>query len=285
VSKTATPDEIQRSYRKLARTYHPDINKSPDAEERFKEISEAYDVLSDPDQRRRYDNPRESSSADEQWTSDQPWTSYRTSGASDIDFDELFGGLFTGGGRAGRGRRPLQGADQEAELALTVEEAYHGGTRTLTLPAPDGRRTLDVTIPAGVIDGQRIRLKEQGGRGSGGAKPGDLYLIVRLAPHPRYRVDGRDIYVDLPLAPWEAALGTHVAVDTPGGEAKVRVPAGSSSGRRLRLRNRGMPRPGGTAGDLYAEVRIVVPRSLSKDERRLFQELATISDFDPRRHR
>jgi curved DNA-binding protein len=179
----------------------------------------------------------------------------------------------------------LQGADQEAELALTVEEAYHGGTRTLTLPAPDGRRTLDVTIPAGVIDGQRIRLKEQGGRGSGGAKPGDLYLIVRLAPHPRYRVDGRDIYVDLPLAPWEAALGTHVAVDTPGGEAKVRVPAGSSSGRRLRLRNRGMPRPGGTAGDLYAEVRIVVPRSLSKDERRLFQELATISDFDPRRHR
>jgi curved DNA-binding protein len=285
VPKTATPDEIQRSYRKLARTYHPDINKSPDAEERFKEISEAYDVLSDPDQRRRYDNPRESSSADEQWTSDQPWTSYRTSGASDIDFDELFGGLFTGGGRAGRGRRPLQGADQEAELALTVEEAYHGGTRTVTLPAPDGRRTLDVTIPAGVIDGQRIRLREQGGRGSGGAKPGDLYLIVRLAPHPRYRVDGRDIYVDLPLAPWEAALGTHVAVDTPGGEAKVRVPAGSSSGRRLRLRNRGMPRPGGTAGDLYAEVRIVVPRSLSKDERRLFQELATISDFDPRRHR
>jgi curved DNA-binding protein len=285
VPKTATPDEIQRSYRKLARTYHPDINKSPDAEERFKEISEAYDVLSDPDQRRRYDNPRESSSADEQWTSDQPWTSYRTSGASDIDFDELFGGLFTGGGRAGRGRRPLQGADQEAELALSVEEAYHGGTRTITLPAPDGHRTLDVTIPAGVVDGQRIRLREQGGRGSGGAKPGDLYLIVRLAPHPRYRVDGRDIYVDLPLAPWEAALGTHVAVDTPGGEAKVRVPAGSSSGRRLRLRNRGMPRPGGTAGDLYAEVRIVVPRSLSKDERRLFQELATISDFDPRRHR
>ncbi|MDQ1495126.1 MAG: curved DNA-binding protein, partial [Actinomycetota bacterium] len=268
VPKTATPDEIQRSYRKLARTYHPDINKSPDAEERFKEISEAYDVLSDPDQRRRYDNPRESSSADEQWTPDQPWTSYRTSAASDIDFDELFGGLFTGGGRAGRGRRPLQGADQEAELALTVEEAYHGGTRTLTLPAPDGRRTLDVTIPAGVIDGQRIRLKEQGGRGSGGARAGDLYLIVRLAPHPRYRVEGRDIYVDLPLAPWEAALGAHVAVDTPGGEAKIRVPAGSSSGRRLRLRNRGMPRPGGSAGDLYAEVRIVVPRSLSKDERR-----------------
>jgi curved DNA-binding protein len=284
VPKTATPDEIQRSYRKLARTYHPDINKSPDAEERFKEISEAYDVLSDPDQRRRYDNPRESSSADEQWTSGQPWTSYRTSGASDIDFDEIFGGLFTGGGRAGRGRRPLQGADQEVELTLTVEDAYHGGTRTITLPGPDGRRTFDVTIPAGVVEGQRIRLKEQGGRGSGGAKAGDLYLIVRLAPHPRYRVEGRDIYVDLPLAPWEAALGAHVAVDTPGGEAKIRVPAGSSSGRRLRLRNRGMPRPGGSAGDLYAEVRIVVPRSLSKDERRLFQELATISDFDPRRH-
>lgn len=287
VSKTATRDEIQRSYRKLARTYHPDINKSPEAEERFKEISEAYDVLSDPEKRSQYDNPRVSASGGEQGSSGQQWTSYGTSGLGDIDLDELFGGLFTGGGRAGRARRPLEGADQEAELSLTVEEAYHGGTRTITLPGADGPRTFDVTIPAGVIDGQRIRLREQGGRGSGGAKAGDLYLIVRLAPHPRYRVEGRDIYVDLPLAPWEAALGAHVAVDTPGGEAKLRVPAGSSSGRRLRLRNRGMPKPagrGGNAGDLYAEVRIVVPRTLSKDERRLFQELATTSEFDPRRN-
>ena len=287
VPRTATRDEIQRSYRKLARTYHPDVNKSPEAEERFKEISEAYDVLSDPDLRRQYDNPRPSSSGDERGSATQPWASYGTSGLGDIGLDEWFGGLFTGGGRAGRGRQPLQGADQEAELSLTVEEAYHGGTRTITLPGADGRRTLDVTIPSGVIDGQRIRLREQGGRGSGGAKAGDLYLVVRLAPHPRYRVEGRDIYVDLLLAPWEAALGAHVAVDTPGGEAKLRVPAGSSSGRRLRLRSRGMPRPagsGGNAGDLYAEVRIVVPRTLSKNERKLFQELATTSEFDPRRN-
>lgn len=286
VPKTATRDEIQRAYRKLARTYHPDINKSPEAEERFKEISEAYDVLSDPDQRRQYDNPRVSS-GDERGYAGQQWTSYGTSGLGDVDLDELFGGLFTGGGRAGGARRPLEGADQEAELSLTVEEAYHGGTRTITLPGADGRRTFDVTIPAGVIDGQRIRLRAQGGRGSAGAKAGDLYLIVRLAPHPRYRVEGRDIYVDLLLAPWEAALGARVAVDTPGGEAKLRVPAGSSSGRRLRLRSRGMPRPAGSAGnagDLYAEVRIVVPRTLSKDERKLFQELATISEFDPRRN-
>ena len=161
-----------------------------------------------------------------------------------------------------------------------MEEAYHGGRRSITLG--DSRR-LDVEIPAGVTDGQRIRLAGQGGRGGDGAPAGDLYLIVRIAPHPRYRVEGRDIHVHLPVTPWEAALGAPVVVETPGGEAKVKVPAGTSSGRRLRLRGRGMPSTRGKPGDLYAEVRIMVPPQLSEEERRLFEQLAAVSTFDPRR--
>ena len=158
-----------------------------------------------------------------------------------------------------------------------------GTRRSVTLEGGGQTRTLQVTIPAGVTNGQRIRLAGQGGRGTEGAPAGDLYLIVRIAPHPRYRVEGRDLHVELPLAPWEAALGTTVAVETPDGEAKVKVPAGTSSGRRLRLRGRGLPNPKGTAGDLYAEARILVPRKLSAEERRLFEELAATSTFDPRR--
>ena len=147
------------------------------------------------------------------------------------------------------------------------------------------QRTFEVNIPAGVTDGQRIRLAGQGGRGGDGGRPGDLYFIVRILPHPLYRVQGRDLYVELRLAPWEAALGTSVAVDTPGGEAKVKVPHGTSSGRRLRLRGRGLPNPRGKPGDLYAEARIMVPARLSRAERQLFEQLAATSDFDPRSNR
>ena len=199
----------------------------------------------------------------------------------DIDLEDLLGGIF--GGRGRRGWGPVPGADTEAELELTVEEAYRGGRRSITLAGGDGaRRSFDVTVPAGVTDGQRIRLAGQGGRGSDGAPAGDLYLIVRIAPHPRYRLDGRDLYTELRLAPWEAALGTSVAVDTPGGEVKVKVPAGTSSGRRIRLRGRGLPNPRGKPGDLFAEARIMVPPRLSRAERRLFEQLAAESTFDPR---
>jgi curved DNA-binding protein len=314
VSRSASQDDIQRAYRKLARENHPDVNKDPAAEERFKDISEAYDVLRDPETRRKYDQygPDFRSVPEgvdpEMWRRARsgagtraqgggsggggPGFSYSTSG-EDIDLEELFGGMFGGGfggfgggrgGGRGRGRGPIPGADQEAEIVLPVEDAYRGGRRTLTLSGPDGPRTLEVTIPAGVTDGQRIRLGGQGGQGSDGAQAGDLYLVVRLAPHPRYRVEGRNIYVDLPVAPWEAVLGAKVPVDTPGGEAKVTVPAGTSSGKRLRLRGRGLPNPKGNAGDLYAEVRIVVPDKLSDDERRLWEQLASVSTFDPRRH-
>jgi curved DNA-binding protein len=164
-----------------------------------------------------------------------------------------------------------------------VEEAYRGGRTELTLNGPDGPRTYTVSIPPGVTDGKRIRLAGEGGRGLGGGPAGDLYLVVRLQPHPRFRVDGKDITVDLPLAPWEAALGATVPVATPGGETKVTVPAGTSTGRRLRLRGEGMPDPRGKPGDLYAEVAIMVPSRLTDRERELFSELAAVSTFDPRR--
>ncbi|WP_462203961.1 DnaJ C-terminal domain-containing protein, partial [Frankia sp. CcWB3] len=193
-------------------------------------------------------------------------------------FEDLFGTLFGARGAAG----PIPGADQEAELSLTVEEAYRGGRRRVTLTGSDGPRSYQVSIPAGVVAGQRIRLAGQGGRGSGDAPPGDLYLRVRIALHPRYRVGGRDIQLKLPVTPWEAALGATVSTSTPGGEVKVHVPAGSSSGRRLRLRGEGLPNPSGRPGDLYAEVSVAVPPTLTDRERALFGELAATSTFDPR---
>jgi len=304
VSRTASQEEIQRAYRKLARTYHPDVNKDPAAEERFKDVSEAYAVLSDPAQRKRYDAFGADFRQVPEDVDPETWARARAGAgraqagaggfAEGIDIDELLGSMFGGrarrgapGGRGGWGGPgtwgPLAGADQETELELPLEEAYEGGHRTITLTGQDGPHTIDVNIPAGITDGQRIRLAGQGGRGRDGGRPGDLYLIVAIRPHPRYRVEGRDIHMRLPLAPWEAALGTTVAVDTPGGEAKIKVPGGTSSGRRLRLRGRGLPNPRGTAGDLFAEVRVMVPERLSRDERRLFEELAAASSFDPRR--
>lgn len=276
VPRNASQLEIQKAYRKLAREYHPDLNKDPAAEERFKDISEAYAVLNDPETRRRYD-----AGIGAGMGADMGAGMGAGMGTEGIDFEDLFGGVFGGGAgtRGGGFRVRMPGADQEAEIEVTVEEAFRGGRRRLTL---NGGRTMTVTIPAGVTDGRRIRLAGQGGRGD---PPGDLYLIVRIAPHRRYRVSGRDLTVDLPLTPWEAALGTTVSVETPSGEAKVKVPPGSSSGRRLRLRGKGLPNPRGEPGDLYAEVRIMVPAHPSDQERKLFEELAAVSQFDPRRRR
>nr|BFE28016.1 J domain-containing protein [Actinomadura rugatobispora] len=309
VPRDADQPQIQRAYRGLAREHHPDVNKDPEAEERFKDASEAYAILSDPDKRRRYDAFGPDFERVPEDVDPETWARARAGagagpfggfgggfeggayeggryegGFEGAGIEDLLGGLFGGrrAGRAGWGG-PAPGADQEAELEVTVEEAYRGGRRTLTLGGGSRRRTVDVAIPPGVTDGQRIRLAGQGGRGMEGGPAGDLYLVVRLAPHPRYRVEGRDLHVDLPLAPWEAALGTTAPVDTPGGEAKVGVPPGSSSGRRLRLRGRGLPDPRGAPGDLYARVRVLVPGKLTGEERRLFEELAAASSFDPRR--
>jgi len=303
VSRTASSSEIQRAYRQLAREYHPDVNSDPAAEDRFKEIGEAYEVLSDPDKRRRYDAygpdfrrvpedagvpPRgararagarsgagRTGAARAGGPDEGAWFS---TGGADVDLEDLLGGMF--GGRRGWG--PIPGADQEAAINLSVEDAYRGGPRTITLSGPGGTRSYDVNIPAGVVDGQRIRLAGQGGHGSEGAPAGDLYLAVRLLPDPRFRIDGRDVTTTLPVAAWEAALGASVTVPTPTGDKKLTVPPGTSSGRRLRLRGQGIPNPRGQAGDFYAEVRVMVPRTMSDDERRLFEQLATASNFNPR---
>jgi curved DNA-binding protein len=304
VSRTASQEEIQRAYRKLARTYHPDVNHDPEAEDRFKEISQAYDILSDPDTRRRYDAFGPDFRQVPEGVDPQTWARARATsaaggagrrragpppeqgtrtGVDDLDLEGLFGDLFAGRQRQGWGAVP--GADQEVEVEIGVEEAYAGTRRSIRISGQAGERTMDVTIPAGVTDGQRIRLRGQGGEGSGGASPGDLYLVVRIAPDRRYRVEGRDVYTDLPLAPWEGALGATVPVDTPGGEAKVTVPPATSSGRRIRLRGRGLPNPRGTPGDLYAVATLRVPDRLTDEERRLFEQLASVSAFDPRRRR
>jgi curved DNA-binding protein len=311
VPREASQDEIQRAYRTLARVNHPDVNKDPAAEERFKDVSEAYDVLSDPQTRRRYDMFGPDFRKVPEGVDPEVWRRAQTgaratAGAGaragrgggfgfgtgeEVDLEDLLGGLFASrGARAGRagasrGWGPIPGADQTAEIEISIEEAYHGARKTVSLAGPDGARNLQVTVPPGVTDGQRIRLGGQGGRGSDGAPPGDLYLVVRIAQHANYRLEGRDLHAELRLAPWEAALGTSVALPTPGGEAKVKVPPGTSSGRRLRLRGRGLPNPKGKPGDLLAEAKIVVPATLSEPERELFEQLAASADFDPRRDR
>jgi curved DNA-binding protein len=308
VSRDAGPDEVQQAFRRLARQNHPDVNKDPGAEERFKEINEAYSVLSDPELRKRYDRFGEDfRRVPEDWEQRvgagaggfggragrgprTTWTAegadvgggFNGAGFEGIDIEDLLGGMFGGRGRGPRAARTA-GADQEAELPLTVEEAYRGGRKEITLNGPEGPRSYSVTIPPGVNDGRRIRLAGEGGRGLGDGPAGDLYLVVRLLPHRLFRVHGRNIHVDLKLAPWEAALGATVPVATPGGETKVTVPPGSSSGRRLRLRGQGMPDPAGHPGDLFAEIKIMVPPRLSDREHELFSELATSSTFDPRR--
>jgi curved DNA-binding protein len=287
VPREASPDDIRRAYRKLARRYHPDLNQESDAEERFKEVSEAYEVLSDPEKRERYDNLG------------RGWRQGEGPGAG--DFEDLFGQQGFGGGdvrvefgeggfseffervfgdrAATTSAGPLRGRDHEAVLELSLEEALAGGRRRLSLE--DGR-SFEVNIPAEGREGQRIRIAGQGAPGRDGGPPGDLYLLVRLRPHRRFRREGDDLHLELPVSPWEAALGAAVPVETLTGTAQVRVPAGSSSGRRLRLRGRGLPKRGGGRGDLYASVQIAVPKRLSDEERDLFEKLAGVSQFDPR---
>ncbi len=274
VSRDADQDAIRRAYRKLAREYHPDLNSDDDAEERFKEIGEAYEALSDPEKRERYDRLGENWRQTERESPDESFTEFFTNqgwgGERNVEFGEdLFEALF--GTRGQRTGGPLRGRDREALLELSLEDALAGGRRRLTL---DGRE-VNVNFPAGVGDGQLIRLAGQGRAGYDGGPPGDLFLRVLLKPHRRFhRRGGHDLDVDLPITPSQAALGDTVSIETPRGNAQIRVPAGSSSGRRLRLRGRGLPKRGGESGDLHAVVKIVVPKTLSDRERSLYEELA-----------
>ena len=294
VPRGASEEEIRAAYRKLARTYHPDVNHEPGAEDRFKEISEAYEVLRDPEKRDRYDRLGANWKAGEDVSGAEGFGGFGSgqggfgdvrvefgdgNGFSDF-FESLFGGRGPGARRtAGFEGFATRGGDQEATLEISLQEAARGGRRKISLG--DGR-DYEVEIPAGVRDGQRIRLAGAGGRGAGNGPAGDLFLRVRVKPDRRFRVDGSDLYVDLPVAPWEAALGATVEVRTLDGTARVKVPPGSSSGRRLRLRGEGMPGPGKAHGDLYATIKIVVPKKLSERERELFEQLAEASQFDPR---
>ncbi len=304
VARGASDEEIRGAYRKLARTYHPDVNKEPGAEDRFKEISEAYEVLRDPEKRERYDRLGANWKAGEDVSGAEGFggfgqgqggqggfasgrggfgdvrMEFEGDGFSDF-FESLFGGRAAGGGRRGAGFEgfAVRGGDHEATLEVSLEEAARGGRRKISLG--DGR-DYEVEIPAGVRDGQRIRLAGEGGRGSGNGPAGDLFLRVRVKPDRRFRREGNDLFVELPVAPWEAALGATVEVQTLNGIARVKVPSGSSSGRRLRLRGEGMPGAGKQQGDLFATVKVVVPKKPSKRERELFEQLAEASSFDPR---
>jgi curved DNA-binding protein len=304
VSRDASQDEIQRAYRKLARKYHPDLNKSSDAEEKFKEVSEAYEVLKDPEKRKAYDQLGADWKEGQDFRPPPGWDMHFDFGrgagpgqgfqAGGFDegvfsdfFESLFGGSFGGGRRSARGRSPFGGAqaqqggaDQEAVLRLGLEEAYRGGTRPVTLETPGaGQRRLDVRIPPGILPGRKIRLAGQGGQGPGGK--GDLYLRIEVDPHPRFRLEGKDLHTDLPVTPWEAVLGARVQVPTLDGPVSLKIPGGTQSSQKMRLRGKGMPDPKG-AGDLYANIQIRVPKKPSQKEKEAFEELSRVSSFNPR---
>jgi curved DNA-binding protein len=300
VGRDASEEDIRRAYRRLARENHPDVNKDPEAEDRFKEVSEAYEVLRDPEKRAQYDRFGQNWKAGQDVSGASGFEGFDFGGGGggfrDVrvdfgggEFSDFFEGIF-GGGRAGRagfggarggGRNGFasRGQDQVAELELSLQEAARGGKRKVSLA--DGR-DYEVSIPPGVRDGQRIRLAGEGGGGAGGPS-GDLFLRVRVRPDPRFDVEGNDLYVELPVTPWEAALGAdRVEVPTLEGTARVRVPPGSSCGRQLRLRGEGLPDGRGGKGDLYATVEIKVPKELSAQEREQFERLAEVSSFNPR---
>ena len=282
VERDADQDTIRRAYRKLARQYHPDLNSDSDAEERFKELGEAYEVLSDAEKREQYDRLGSRWREAEREAPNESFEDFFAGqGFGDGSYTDFGGDLFEAlfGARPGRAGGPLRGPDREALLELSLEDALTGGRRRLTLDGTD----INVNFPAGVRDGQLIRLAGKGGAGRDGGPPGDLFLRVALQPHPRFHRRGdHDLDVELPITPSQAALGTTVALDTPTETARVRVPAGSSSGRRLRLRGRGLPKRGGGHGDLHAVVKIVVPKDLSDRERELYEHLAEAASHDPR---
>ena len=305
VARTATAEDLKKSYRRLARKYHPDVSKEKDAEQKFKEVQEAYEVLKDPEKRAAYDQLGSDWKSGQQFRPPPDWASGfefsggsrpRTGGAHVFEeegFSDFFSSLFGDAspfGAAGGRRQQQAGRDHHARIDIDLEEAFGGGTRTLDLKRPelksDGTlelraHTVRVTIPAGVTDGQRIRLSGQGEAAPGGGRSGDLYLEVHIRAHRLYQVEGRDVTLTLPVAPWEAALGATVTVPTLGGSVEMHVPAGAQSGQKLRLRGRGLP--GQPAGDEYVQLKLVLPPADLPGARALYEEMrAKLGSFDPR---
>lgn len=306
IGRDASPDEVQKAYRKLARRFHPDVSKEPGAESRFKEIAEAYEVLKDPEKREKYDRFGAAWKARAQGAPPPPGfeefhfdfggQSFGT-GASGFSqfFEMLFGqaaqaaagrsgkGSWASWGTDGRGGWARSGANQAVSLRLSIEEAARGGVRELALQTADGAtRRIKVNLPKGVRPGQTVRVPGQGESGRNGGTSGDLMLRVELLPHPRFRLDGKDLLTTVEVAPWEAALGGEAEISTLEGSVRVKIPAGTSSGRRIRVKGQGFPAAAGEPGDLYAELKIVVPEALSDRERELFGQLREVSAFRPR---
>jgi curved DNA-binding protein len=298
VERDAPVDQIKSAYRKLARQFHPDINKEKGAEERFKEISEAHEVLKDPEKRAAYDELGRGYKPGEHFRPAPGWDAgFEFSGDESFargEFSDFFEALFgRGRGRAagGSGEFRVRGQDHHARILIDLEDAYRGATRAISLRAAeigeDGKvqvreRQINVTIPKGVRQGQLIRLAGQAGPGIGGGPAGDLYLEVDFNPHPLYRIDGRDVHLDLPVTPWEAALGAKVKAPTPSGPVSLTIPANSRQGYKLRLKGRGIPAR--EPGDLYVELNIALPPATSPEAQRLYREMQEKLAFDPRRN-
>lgn len=302
VPRDATVQDIKKAFRKLARKYHPDVSKEPDAEARMQEINEAHAVLSDPEKRAAYDQlgrghqPGEEFRPPPDWDAGFEFSGRGFSPSEEAAFSDFFSELFgqMGGGRAryhtAGSEFRARGEDHHAKVLLDIEDAFEGATRQISLRAPrldaQGRvvvdtRTLNVRVPKGVHEGQVIRLAGQGSPGIGGGPAGDLLLEVHFRPHPRYRPDGRNLHLTLPVAPWEAALGAVVPVPLPGGTLKVRIPEGAQSGRQLRVRGRGIP--GTPTGDLLLEIQVVLPSAKNPKAREIYETMARELAFDPRR--
>lgn len=304
VSRIANAEEVKKAFRKLARKYHPDLSREPDAETRMKEVNEAFATLSDPEKRAVYDQAAKDPKATKRPAQSHefkppPWQSAsanpRSKQATEepASFSDFFSDLFGANGAKSRSFRPRssrrRGEDYHASVMLDIDDAYHGGVKAITLRVPREEtlghvamveRTINVNIPRGVHEGQSIRLAGQGKPGSMGGQPGDLYLEVHFKPHPRYRMEGRDVYATLPIAPWEAALGAIVKAPVPGGTIEVQVPAGSRSGCKLRLKGKGIPAQ--TPGDLYLVLDLVLPPADNTKARQLYQAMAHDLGFNPR---
>ncbi len=308
VARDATEAQIKQAYRKLARKYHPDVSKEKDAEARFKDVGEAYEVLKSPEKRAAYDQLGQGPRPGEDFRPPPDWNAgFEFSGAGDhgggAEYSDFFESLFgmAGRGAAGRGAGgrggqsrggfhagPGPGEDHHAKVMLDLEASLEGGTRTFTLRLPQlddqghlvsKDRVLNVHVPKGILPGQVIRLAGQGST-NGGDKPGDLFIEVEFAPHPLYRVDGRDLYLDLPVAPWEAALGASVKSPTPGGTVDLKIPAGSRSGTKLRLKGRGIP--ASTPGDFYVVLQVALPPAPDEKAKAAYRALADALPFNPR---
>ena len=304
VEKTASQDEVKKAYRKLVRQYHPDVSKHKDATEKTKDINEAYDVLGDAEKRAAYDDLGRGRRAGEQFTPPPDWGSQFDFGGADANdfFSDLFahagrrsggmGGMGGAGGRGGFGGGAgfqMRGEDIHAAIAIDLRDAYQGASRTISLRVPQQNeqgqtvmqdKTLSVNIPKGVTPGQQLRLGGQGHPGSGGAPAGDLYLEIQFNPDKRYRIEGTHVYENVPVTPWEAALGGSVSVQTPSGSVEVTIPAGSQTGRKLRLKGRGIPAR--EAGDLYLLLDVVLPPATSDRARELYEQMARDLAFNPR---